>query len=1160
MLNRPLAPIDYRVFRRLRRHSAPLAYQLAVLVICWVAWSPRADAANLMWDANTGLAGAQDGSGTWDTTTADWYNGTGDVVWPNTTDTAIFGAGTAGAYTITLSNPVNAGAITFKQAGYTISGSGIINLNPPAAQTPNFVVTTAASGGTDTVSSTLAGAAGTIFTKTGPGTLAISTISGGTAANPTVGIVTGGTYNATIGAFDSILAFNYGNTFGTQPASPTIQFLLDSGTLQFTGGSGSNSLAANRSVKISTAGGGIIDPGTLLACQVVDDAGSNNAFYITNSSGATTTLQSTALISGPGGVTFNGAGTLIFQGLNTYTGATVVNKGTLELNGGALPNNNLTLAAGTTLNLQGGYLLFNLSISSDRLAVQGNLTTGGVNYVRLALGNLSGLTLGTYPLVTAAGTLSLAGTYQLDGGAGLSVPSTSAITQLGGTTIADGNGASTGGMTGGTFYRLTPQPASTGVQYVVAAAPANVINLMPLGSSITEGISASANYAGGGYRSQLYQMLVNDGRFSPNFEGSNTVLDNATPSGYNVLTSANQLHHEGHGGYTTTTILTNLNANAGTGSNDGGYWLASTNNGVNPDYVTLSIGGNDYGGDGTQTTQPLSRVDAIVSYIQQLRPASNVVLSNLFYRTQTAPNAPNGYNVGDLQDAYYNPGIPGVVFNHILAGQHVTFADQFDPVTPNKNVSNIGPDGIHPLVPGYQFMATNLYKTVAFGSAYWTGAQGDGNWSTVIAGGGTNFAQNYQLTTPYSMALGSATDVYFNNNTGALATSLGQNLTVRSVNFSAGAAGPVTIGPGANSANTLTIGLTPTSNTLFDGVGGITVQNGSGAHTISANVVLGGPQSVSASNNQIWGNVSANTFTVTGNISGKYGLTLTNSYTIQVPVSATSSSTTTQMGSGTAGTTFILSGSNTYSGATTMTSGRTVVNNTSGSGTGTGPVSVGQSATLINNGSISGAVSVNGVVGGGGTFAGAVTVNNGGTFSAAATVNGPLSVNAGGLVALSSGVLTVNGRVMNNGTIRLDHGAALAVGNAAATTNAVKGSTRAGRVAASSADGGATFVNNGTLDIMTGDFSAPAGFTNNGVVLDSRVVQVKSVSKNGGAVTVAIDSYSGHTYQLQCSDSLDGGTFTNLGATQSGADGVALTFQDANPSANQGFYRVQVDP
>ena len=1184
--------------------KTPSLFRCLLLAAGLARFSGTAAAATLTFDGNTTTAGAQDGSGTWDTTTADWYNGTGDVVWPNATDTAAFGAGTAGTYTITLSNTVNAGAIAFNQSGYTISGGGTIKLNPPAAMTPNFVVTTSASGGTDTISSTLAGTAGSIFTKTGSGTLTISSISGGTAASPTIGIVSGGVYKSAIGGFDSILAFNYGNAFGTAPTSPAIQFLLDSGTLQFTGGSASSSLAANRTVKVSSAGGGIIDPGTFFAAQVLDNAGANTAFYITNPSGAATTFQSTSLISGTGGVTFNGAGTLVFQGQNTYAGRTVVNTGTLELatgvplysggallSGGSLGNNNVSVAPGATLNLQGGFLAFNLSVSSDRLAIQGNLTTGGVNYVRLNFGNLTGLTPGTYPLATAAGTLNLAGTYQLDGGQnlGAAAPATSEITQFGGTVLSDGNGASTGGMSGGTFYRLTPQPSSNGVQYTITLAPANVINVMPMGSSITEGTCATPNYPGGGYRSILYQLLVNDGRFSPNMEGSNTVTDAATPSGYNVLTGANQLHHEGHGGYQTISDLNNLNANTyeSANNNDGGYWLAP-GNGVNPDYVTLTIGGNDFGANGAQTTQVVNRFDALATYIQQLRPASNVVMANLFYRAQTTTNA-SGQTVlvGDLQNTYYNPYVPGIVFNHLLAGQHLTFADTFDVVTPNNNTANIGPDGIHPLLVGYQTLAPVWYNAIASGSAYWTGAQGDGQWSTVTATNGTNFAQNYQLTTPYNTALSSSTDVYFNSNTGPLATTLGQNLTVRGVNFSSGATGPVTIGPGSG-GSTLTIGASPSGN-MFAGVGGITVQSGSGAHTITANVVLGGPQSVSVSNKQFWGNVSSNTFTVTGVISGNYGLTLTNSYTIYAPTTGTANgsdttgSVMTQTGTGTAGTTFSLNSNNTYTGGTTISSGTVVVNNSggsgsgnsrlsaqtvgraqaasiaSGSGTGTGPVSVGQAATLINNGSISGDVTVDGTATGSGTFAGAVTVHPGGAFTGAATINGALTVNPGGLVDVSGGTITVDGAITNNGTLRLEHGAMLAVDGAAAGGTNTPNAARL-RTASATAVGGATFVNNGTLDIISGALNAPDGFTNNGVVLDSRVVQAKSASMTGGVMTVTIDSYTGHTYQLQRSNSLDDGSFTNLGALQSGKTGSVLTFQDANPAPGQGFYRVQVDP
>ena len=97
---------------------------------------------------------------------------------------------------------------------------------------------------------------------------------------------------------------------------------------------------------------------------------------------------------------------------------------------------------------------------------------------------------------------------------------------------------------------------------------------------------------------------------------------------------------------------------------------------------------------------------------------------------------------------------------------------------------------------------------------------------------------------------------------------------MRGVNFAGGASGAVTVGG---------------SNTLTLGPGGVTVQSGTGAHEIAARVVLGVDQT--------WGNVSASPLTVSGEVSGARALTITGSYTIQAPVSDTSSSTVAQKNS-----------------------------------------------------------------------------------------------------------------------------------------------------------------------------------------------------------------------------------------------------------------------
>src|ERR1700730_846232 len=57
--------------------------------------------------------------------------------------------------------------------------------------------------------------------------------------------------------------------------------------------------------------------------------------------------------------------------------------------------------------------------------------------------------------------------------------------------------------------------------------------------------------------------------------------------------------------------------------------------------------------------------------------------------------------------------------------------------------------------------------------------------------------------------------------------------------------------------------------------------------------------------------------------------------------------------------------------------------------------------------------------------------------------------------------------------------------------------------------------------------------------------QFKIISKVGSTATLTIDSLTGCTYQLQRSDTLLPGTFTNIGSSQNGTGGT-LTFTDSN--------------
>lgn len=211
----------------------------------------------------------------------------------------------------------------------------------------------------------------------------------------------------------------------------------------------------------------------------------------------------------------------------------------------------------------------------------------------------------------------------------------------------------------------------------------------------------------------------------------------------------------------------------------------------------------------------------------------------------------------------------------------------------------------------------------------------------------------------------------------------------------------------------------------------------------------------------------------------------------------------------------------------------------SGSGSLAGPMALVKSGTgtLTINGThgYTGGTTVTGgkLVLNGALNGGNVTVQNGAMLSVIGSITGALGVQPGGLVALGSGALSVNGDVTNNGTIRLTSGAALNVSG--------------------------TFTNNGLLDMMTGTQTLPAGFVNHGTVLDSSRVRVDAASRSGQDFTVTIQGYEGHGYQLQATDSLMV-AWAAVGGSQNGT-GSALTFTDnGGASGARKFYRISVSP
>jgi hypothetical protein len=115
-------------------------------------------------------------------------------------------------------------------------------------------------------------------------------------------------------------------------------------------------------------------------------------------------------------------------------------------------------------------------------------------------------------------------------------------------------------------------------------------------------------------------------------------------------------------------------------------------------------------------------------------------------------------------------------------------------------------------------------------AAYWKGGQSS-SWITDNLGS-TNWATDVTGTTDAGVLPGTATDVFFYANGATnITTTLDRDFSIKSLNFTASATSSVTVASGGAGNFKLTLGA-----------GGINVAAGSGAHTISANTVLGASQ------------------------------------------------------------------------------------------------------------------------------------------------------------------------------------------------------------------------------------------------------------------------------------------------------------------------------
>ncbi|RYD70292.1 MAG: hypothetical protein EOP84_26960, partial [Verrucomicrobiaceae bacterium] len=306
------------------RTQGPCRFILVASIAVLAGGLPgSASAVDLTWDANAATApNPFDGGGTWNTTGLNWWNGSADVAWTNSTaNIAIFGvsttvpAGIPGA--INVSGAITAGGLTFNpyvgnNVKYNITGGTSLTLGGAATITMN----TEWARPFAAINTVLSGTSGLTVQGNGIGILEI-----GTQANNFTGGVT--LQNGT--------ALSIQSSSGLGAASNSLTF---AGNASLIGRAANFNLGSSRSITIN--------------------AGATATF---DAIAAANTMTVDGVIGGAGNLRKDGQGVLALTRANTYTGETRVHQGTLLLNFNdvASPLNNI-VSSSSALRLSGGTL------------------------------------------------------------------------------------------------------------------------------------------------------------------------------------------------------------------------------------------------------------------------------------------------------------------------------------------------------------------------------------------------------------------------------------------------------------------------------------------------------------------------------------------------------------------------------------------------------------------------------------------------------------------------------------------------------------------------------------------------------------------------------------------------------------------------------------
>jgi fibronectin-binding autotransporter adhesin len=470
-----------------------------------------------------------------------------------------------GTLTLNPSGTVNASSIAFAGPNTTVNVNGgtvVVSGSVTTAQSASR--STNLNGGIFQVATNLYTAAAASDLKFNGGTLKSGTVGGlavdGANFNSThtVTVLAGGaTLDTAIGNITSTAVFNGtnsgaitvkgGNTFKSNITSNGLLTLQDNSTWDIGGTGGASAVFLSSSVA-GLSGNGTVSNSSATDGTLTTNFANTVGPFTYSGNIAPATASRIAL-------TKNGTGTQILTGANTYSGATTITAGTLQVGAGGTTG---TLSADSAISIAAGAsLVFNRNnsvtqgthFSAAAITGAGSLTQAGTSTLTLNTNNAySGTTTIAAGIISASATRALGlGTVDISGGGTLQLSNDITLTNLlktagesaasasSGKIVSTGNNTVTGNIDFGNFGGLFTNIISTSGTLSLSG-----------GISTTLGSGRTINFGGAGDTTST--GVIADGTSTVSvsklgggtliLSGANTYTGNTTVSGGTLLAGA----------------------------------------------------------------------------------------------------------------------------------------------------------------------------------------------------------------------------------------------------------------------------------------------------------------------------------------------------------------------------------------------------------------------------------------------------------------------------------------------------------------------------------------------------------------------------------------------------------------------------------------------